>query len=168
MNKKIKKQKRKKRLKKLKHLIECYNDQDPITLEDFNDSDEEVDIVSIQLPSKESKQQQQHKGECYNRDTLHAYWKYYLCHDLKNQIYLWNSRDPESVDLDENKIVFKLPISGVWITRRAARKIVQNRRRNTFKLKSLGQKYIGGVIFYQSSSSSVWSQLQEVYDVFFS
>jgi hypothetical protein len=136
----------------------CHNDQDPITLEDYTDAEVKAaypnDIVTVILPG-------QRKGECYNRQSLIDTWKAYVSADV---VHLWGGSNRGS--LIENKKVAKLPISGSWITEKAAMEISgltpSGRKKKKFPLKSIGTHYMGTKRHYVGS---VFGQDNAVYDL---
>lgn len=137
----------------VKVSTQCHNTGDPVTLEEYTDADAKAafpdDVITILLPG-------QSKGECMIRRGLINYWKAYATEDV---VFEW--RGPNRGSLDDTKPLAKLPITGVWITKRAALAMITSKRR-VFRLQSLGKKYMGTKVHY---ISSVWGQHNEVYDL---
>lgn len=132
---------------------QCHNTSDPVTLEEYTDAETRApfpnDVITIILPG-------QTKGECLLRKGLIDYWKAYAAEDV---VFVW--RGATRSTLDETQPLAKLPISGVWITKRAAVAMVTTKAR-VFRLRSVGKKYIGTKVHY---ISSVWGQHETVYDL---
>ena len=140
----------------LKVANDCSNTSDPVTLDEYTqeqaDRSYPNDIVSIYLKS------QQRQGECYSREELKEFWKVYDKTGHNHWIFLWKNEDENSIT---NKKLYKLPISGSWITDEAHQTILENHKKK-FVLKSIGSKYMGGKNHFVSG---VFGQKNEVFDI---
>jgi len=129
----------------------CVNEESPITLTEFDEDDIKGGIVTVKLPGS-------NKGECYTEENLRKYWTLYL--QNKNAVvYLW--KGSSVMTIDKTNPLFKLPISGAWITLDAARALESKKY---VVLRKLNNKkhYVGSSIHWVGG---VFGQIHDVYTV---
>ena len=133
----------------LKH--QCNNTESSITLMDFDMDDIRSGIVTIKFPGRQ-------KGECYVEKNLNEFWKMYT-KDRTSMVFLWKTSNPSSIQ--KRQPLYKLPISGAWITKEAKKAIKKDK---LVKLKKLNrrQHVIGSPTHW---IGGVYGQVHTVYTV---